>query len=273
MTLKHTGQWDQHTTIYLVLYTLTRRGGVGYELSQQQLHWDPKAAPSTTTTRSHQQPSTNLDSRRCMEESCSCVLLLYWQPYGKPFVTKFNRYRCQPHVVGKSTACSYVDVAGRLTSRLRRRICHGMSTSPSCWDVDISQRTVGAAAKARHACSAQPFFSTWCCYLYLVLVTENGSQPSKSTISVLCCFSEHRQQVDFTPEDGKTRLKCIVDAVRLVFSDVLGTDSKLILQIKREKWKGEYVDIGDADNITNESVVRVIVKEEQSKVSDFFLCS
>ena len=42
--------------------------------------------------------------------------------------------------------------------------------------------------------------------------------------------------------------------------------SELILQLKSEIWKGEFVDIRETDTITNEAVVRAIVKEEPRKV-------
>jgi hypothetical protein len=95
-------------------------------------------------------------------------------------------------------------------------------------------------------------------------MAETESRPS--TVTVLCCVAEHRRQVDFTPEEAQTHLKCLVEAVKSVFSDVIAPTSELILQLKSEIWKGEFVDIRETDTITNEAVVRAIVKEEPRKV-------
>ena len=63
-------------------------------------------------------------------------------------------------------------------------------------------------------------------------------------ITVLCCVAEHHRQVDFTPKEGQTHLKCLIEAVRIVFSDVIGPDSELILQLKSEVWKGNLLTLG-----------------------------
>ena len=96
------------------------------------------------------------------------------------------------------------------------------------------------------------------------MAEKTESRPS--TITVLCCVAEHRRQVDFSPEEAQTHLKCLVEAVKCVFSDVIAPTSKLMLQLKSEIWKGEFVDIRETDIITNEAVVRAIVKEEPRKV-------
>ena len=96
-------------------------------------------------------------------------------------------------------------------------------------------------------------------------MAETESRPSTVTV-FLCCVAEHRRQVDFTPEEAQTHLKCLVEAVKSVFSDVIAPTSELILQLKSAIWKGEFVDIRETDTITNEAVVRAIVKEEPRKV-------
>ena len=95
---------------------------------------------------------------------------------------------------------------------------------------------------------------------------SSASESRLATVTVLCCVAEHRRPVDFTPKEGQTHLKCLVEAVKSVFSDVIGTNSELIVQLKSEVWKGEFVDIRKTDTITNEAIVRAIVKEEPSKV-------
>ena len=106
--------------------------------------------------------------------------------------------------------------------------------------------------------------TTWCVLRSSVTMAETESRPS--TVTVLCCVAEHRRQVDFTPKEGQTHLKCLVEAVKIVFSDVIGSNSELILQLKSEVWKGEFVDIRETDTITNGAIVRAIAKEEPRKV-------
>ena len=91
-------------------------------------------------------------------------------------------------------------------------------------------------------------------------------ETDSCTITVLCCVAEHRRQVDFSPKEGQTHLQCLLEAVQSVFSDVVGPDAEFILQLKSEVWKGEFVDIRDADSIPNEAIVRAFVKKEPSKV-------
>ena len=95
---------------------------------------------------------------------------------------------------------------------------------------------------------------------------EVETEKRPSTVSVLCCVSEHRRQVDFISKEGQTHLKCLTEAVKVVFSDVIGPNSELFLQVKSEVWKGEFIDIRETDDISNEAIVRAIVKD-QCKVS------
>ena len=58
---------------------------------------------------------------------------------------------------------------------------------------------------------------------------------------------------------GQTHLQCLVEAVIIIFSDVITPDSELILQLKSKVWK-------DADSIINEAIVRAVVKQEPLQV-------
>ena len=96
-------------------------------------------------------------------------------------------------------------------------------------------------------------------------VPESSSQ-SRSSVTVLCYVAEHCRPVEIRPKERQTQLESLVEAVKIVFSDVIGTNSELILQLKSEVWKGEFVDIGETDVIADEAIVRAIIKEEPSKV-------
>ena len=90
--------------------------------------------------------------------------------------------------------------------------------------------------------------------------------PRVVLASVLCYVAEHCRPVEIRPKERQTQLESLVEAVKIVFSDVIGTNSELILQLKSEVWKGEFVDIGETDVIADEAIVRAIIKEEPSKV-------
>ena len=89
-------------------------------------------------------------------------------------------------------------------------------------------------------------------------------ETDSCTITVLCYVAEHRRQVDFSPKEGQTHLQCLLEAVQTIFSDVVGPDAEFILQLKSEVWKGEFVDIRDADSIPNEAIASSCICEERA---------
>ena len=73
--------------------------------------------------------------------------------------------------------------------------------------------------------------------------------------TVLVCLGERKREVVFT-DDGEDR-KPLLDAIREVFSDVMGDGSnELILQIKREEWSGEFVDL--SGRVPDRSVLKAV---------------
>ena len=86
---------------------------------------------------------------------------------------------------------------------------------------------------------------------------------SKNEVEVLCCLGERRRPVKYTAEDGKSTLECLHEAVKETFQDVLPSSTKMFLQLKNEKWAGEFVDIKDMDSIPNQSVIRAVVEKSE----------
>ena len=66
--------------------------------------------------------------------------------------------------------------------------------------------------------------TTWCVVTMAESFPASVSRPA--TVTVLCCVAEHRRPVYFTPKEGQTHLKCLVEAVKSVFSDVISSNSK-----------------------------------------------
>ena len=63
----------------------------------------------------------------------------------------------------------------------------------------------------------------------------------------------------------------VTKAVKSIFSDVISASAGVVLQLKCESWKGEFLDIKEADSIPNQAVVRVIVEEQFSKVGRYII--
>ena len=50
------------------------------------------------------------------------------------------------------------------------------------------------------------------------------------------------------------------EAVFSVFDDIIECGGSLLLQVKREGWAGEYVDLGE-DSIPNGSIIKAVLME------------
>lgn len=60
--------------------------------------------------------------------------------------------------------------------------------------------------------------------------------------------------------------KQLLLTVKEVFSDVLGVDEELLLQLKREDWSVKFTDIVGSDCIPDRSVLKaVVVSKEEEK--------
>ena len=79
------------------------------------------------------------------------------------------------------------------------------------------------------------------------------------------CLKENRREVSFPERSSvEEEKKEFVDAVYSVFSDFLpastsaSTPLSFTIQVKSEKWDGEFVDIVNKATIQHHSVVKVI---------------
>lgn len=72
--------------------------------------------------------------------------------------------------------------------------------------------------------------------------TPSAANAKLTDKKVLVCLGERKREVVFA-DDGED-MKPLLDAIRDVFSDVLGDNSnELILQVKHEEWSGKFVDL------------------------------
>ena len=78
---------------------------------------------------------------------------------------------------------------------------------------------------------------------------------------VLCCFRDKRRPETFCTEEGKPKLKLLIDAVTVVFQHIIPSVGTVFLQLKNEDWAGEFTDVHERDSIPNHAVLRVVVKK------------
>lgn len=83
---------------------------------------------------------------------------------------------------------------------------------------------------------------------------------------VLCCVGERRRPVTYSLEDGKCESDSLLEAVKMVFQDVIPSSRRVFLQVKDENWAGEFVDIHGADSIPHHAVIRVVAEKPSPQV-------
>ena len=80
-----------------------------------------------------------------------------------------------------------------------------------------------------------------------------------SSKTVFVCCREHKREVKFSAATNeKMQLE---EAVFSVFDDIIERGCLLLLQVKREGWAGEYVDLGE-DSIPNGSIIKAVLMEQ-----------
>lgn len=84
---------------------------------------------------------------------------------------------------------------------------------------------------------------------------------------VLVAFGERKRPVTFRsssdPAEEKERLQ---DAIKEVFADLLKDEEKahLVVSVKSEQWKGEYIELHGDMSLDSNSVVSVSVSPQSS---------
>lgn len=81
------------------------------------------------------------------------------------------------------------------------------------------------------------------------------------TKTVLVCLGERKREVTFCSRNDENDRKTLLEETLKVYGDVLGSTSSgqnpdLNLQLKREEWEGQFVDIVGMKSIPDKSVLR-----------------
>ena len=83
--------------------------------------------------------------------------------------------------------------------------------------------------------------------------------------TVLCLYDDHRREVKLPQSPASSPATSDVQIlnaeVSRVFKDVIPTSSDLLLQIKSNRWDC-FVDIGPADVIPHQSLIKISVKQK-----------
>ena len=86
-----------------------------------------------------------------------------------------------------------------------------------------------------------------------------SEQPEPSRKEVLVIYGKRSRSVSFSEDDDpRVELTNFERKAKATFEDVLEQNSEFIVQLKDEKWNGEFVDLGPAAFIPDKSVVRVV---------------
>ena len=91
---------------------------------------------------------------------------------------------------------------------------------------------------------------------------------NKSTKEVLICFGDRKRPVKFvtSENDPDEELPSLTAAAKAAFSDILERENtqQLILQIKSERWNGEFVDVlANGNTIPDNSVLQMYLGETE----------
>ena len=86
---------------------------------------------------------------------------------------------------------------------------------------------------------------------------------------VLVRLGVHSRVVRFT-DDSKEELYSNIRATFSEVSQVGAPNTKLLVQIKDERWSGEFIDIKEDKNIPDQSVLNVFAFSQAEQVGFFF---
>ena len=88
---------------------------------------------------------------------------------------------------------------------------------------------------------------------------QHEEQPEPSRKEVLVIYGKRTRSLWFNKDDNpEVELANFEWEAKATFEDVLEQNAELVVQLKDEKWKGEFVDLSPSAFIPNESVVRVV---------------
>ncbi len=78
----------------------------------------------------------------------------------------------------------------------------------------------------------------------------------------------------FKVDPMKGDFNSALEVLRTMFEDVIAPTCQVFLQLKREDWSGEFVDIGEMDTIPDRSVIRAVVERQVCGwlCSSLFVC-
>ena len=102
---------------------------------------------------------------------------------------------------------------------------------------------------------------------------ESGSTSATvaaATKEVLACFGEHKRVLKFSSGSPAQEINSLKQAFLITFSDVLenGVEEKnLVVQLKNELWRDQFLDVSDDQIISNRSVVNVALSSPSDSVS------
>ena len=80
--------------------------------------------------------------------------------------------------------------------------------------------------------------------------------------TVLVTMGECTRPVSFSTSSTEaiTDSEALIQAVQNVFRDILQPGQEFRLQLKSEKWRGEFLDLLDRQEIVDQSIVRAVTK-------------
>ena len=87
-----------------------------------------------------------------------------------------------------------------------------------------------------------------------------GAVQGQKTKSVLVCLGNVNRAISFPEGSVGDEKKALFDGIKAAFSDILDDNNRItkpIFLVKNEKWRNEFVDIGDGV-IPDRAVVRVV---------------
>ena len=82
------------------------------------------------------------------------------------------------------------------------------------------------------------------------------SAPVKKT--ALVCLGDRKREVEFAEGSNEAFNSAVFDA----YSDVLVGNEKIVFQLKREDWAGEFIDMVAGSPVPDRSVLRAVVVEK-----------
>ncbi len=99
--------------------------------------------------------------------------------------------------------------------------------------------------------------------------SSNTSTTTGEVKNVLVCIGERKRAVSFPVQTSpKAELQALLTAIANVFEDVIPkATAHLALQLKNEKWGGEFLDVVEGGVIPDKSVLRVFQDSQVCEVS------